>query len=205
MSILEVYGKTNAAKTGLNPTSVQEYVKKANARNLADPTDLMAKAASGDRTSATMLKMQSKLTPLTSDFQTGTVSQTYATRAANSIATRNDRLSTRTSELNSGGFQSDISTYTDRTFQQQSIGATRLTTSAAASLITSATRSKPMFVPINKPSAGAPTPDGRYDIVLGFGFVLYGTGIRGGYADGLAPYPYIQSSYVTPTYVSSGD
>jgi hypothetical protein len=182
MSILEIYGKTNAAGTGLNPQTPDKYVKKANARNLANPADMMALAASGDPTARTMLKRQSKLTPLTSDLQPGAVPQSYISRAANSIATRNDRLTTRTSELNSGGFQNDIATYTDRTFLQQAIGVTRLTTSAAANLISAATRTQPVYTAGLGTTGGAPTPDGRYDITLGYGFVLYGNLTNGGYA-----------------------
>ena len=117
----------------------------------------------------------------------------YTTDTARNLAGRSNRLASRTSELNSGGFKNDIANYADRIFLQQTIGATRLTISAAAKLVSAAltstpanlisiaTDTKPIYTAPRRPSGTAPSADGRYNITTGYGFTLYGVLTNGGY------------------------
>jgi hypothetical protein len=166
MTILDLYNRANQGKTStLLPSDQMEYVKQAQAARLGATGALVGEAQlPGNRGAVARLKIQSKLTPLTSDFQTGTPVQ-YTRTVASDTVTRNNRLTAKTSNLNSGNFQTDIASYQDRTFMQQAIGTDRLSASSA-NLISAAAQSKPVLTSVGTPgtSAGLPFDDGRYTL-----------------------------------------
>jgi hypothetical protein len=93
------------------------------------------------------------------------------------------KLSKTNNNFGPGKFNNDIIPYTERQFMIQNASFGQAT--VAPNVLALATQTAPILTPIASnigTVAGEPFDDGRYNITVGFGFVLYGTMINGGYA-----------------------
>lgn len=93
---------------------------------------------------------------------------------------RGNKLVNKPSVLSTGGFKLDIATYEDRLFLEEWLAADRTSVSTAAKLITVASRTVPVYL-LERESAGK-SPQESPTVLQGYGYVLYGTLERGGYA-----------------------
>lgn len=164
-----------------------KYSSTVQARGLQSTADLANKATTGYAFGPEVPTNKGPQNSVLNDESVllGSLDQSYLTSTFNDQLRRKNRLAdnvAKTYAFRPTNFQQDIATYTDRIFMQQKLGADQFA-KTPTSLISTVAQSKPIlttYVPanVNMP----PTDDGRYNITVGYGFVLYGTLTNGGYA-----------------------
>ena len=106
----------------------------------------------------------------------------YTTDIFNQTSLRTNTLLKKasTNNLGPGRFNTDIIPYTERIFAEQSVGLGQAVVDR--SVLATATQAVPILLAVSSTIgtvAGNPGDDGRYNITVGFGYVLYTT--RGTY------------------------
>lgn len=164
-----------------------KYSSTVQARGLESTTDLAKKATTGYAFGPDVPTKKGPQGSVLNDESVllGSLDQSYLTSTFNDQLKRKNKLVDNTAKtygFRPTNFQQDIATYTDRIFMQQRLGADQYA-KTPASLITPIAMSKPILTTYVPPNVNtAPIGDGRYNITVGYGFVLYGTLTNGGYA-----------------------
>ena len=186
MSLLDLLGK---ATLGTGVKAPSSYTKKVQAKELPTTSELTSAATTGyafrSATLGSSKYTDSAPAPMEDSLLSGT-SATYQEAAfKDKMNGKNKLLSSKgnTYAFRPGNFQTDIATYTERIFlrQQQAAGQG---SNVPASLISIPAQTVPVLTATAVPGspAGMPTNDGRYIPTVGYGFVLYGTLVNGGYS-----------------------
>jgi len=181
MSLLSIYN--NGTLTGTSGPSAKRQREIVSApTNLNSPTAGAFGDTYADAVLAAARNGKNNLVSMNTMVSNGSISR-YTTDIFNQTSLRSNTLlkKANTNNLGPGRFNTDIIPYTERIFAEQSVGLGQA--GLNQSILATATRAVPVLTPTSDTIGtvgGNPGDDGRYNITVGFGFVLYTT--RGTYS-----------------------
>jgi len=182
MSLLDVYSKGTV--TGIAGPSVRRRIELEDTATNMRPDNI---GTYGDTYADAILAAQrsgkNNLVSKVKSINAQQPSSKYVNNIATAANPRTNSLLVKAGKSNMlgpGHFPIDICTYTDRIFMEQNASLGQA--SINPSVLRVATQTVPVLTSIASnigTLAGPPAVDGRYDITIGYGFVLYNT--RGTY------------------------
>lgn len=187
MSILSMLNKTTL---GIGLKTPDTYTSRAQRRGLKSGQELTAAAEQGYAFRNPALGSEKYTDTVVRTPEINTLLQAptsnYQQSMFNSMLAGTNRLvdnDAKTYAFRPGNFSRNLTSYTEKLFNDQVASAGRAT--QPTSLVAATTQTKLIITPIASnigTGPGMPFDDGRYIPTFGYGFVEYGTLANGGYA-----------------------